>query len=98
MAIKRPIADIQADITRWKLKLTAAEETLDAINATANEKNHFDDNEGSQSNTKRKILDQMDYIDRIDAKLKELNAELIGKNTRITHVNRRNIGGGGIHI
>ena len=98
MAIKRPIADIQADITKWKSKLVDAEETLDAINATANEKNSFDDNEGSQALTKRKINDQMDYIDRIDAKIKELNAELIGKNTRVTHINRRRIAGGGIHI
>ena len=98
MAIKRPTADIQADIVIWKAKLTDALETLDAINATPNKENRFDDNEGSQMLKKRSITDQMNYIDRIDAKLKELNAELIGKNTRITHVNRRNIGGGGVFI
>lgn len=98
MAIKRPTADIQADIDRWKLKLTAAEETLDAINASANEKLHFDDNEGSQSQTKRKITDQAEYIDYIEDKLQKLNIELQGRTTRVTHVNRRNIGSGGVYI
>ena len=98
MAIKRPIAEINTDIIRWKLKLTAAEETLDAINSSMYEKNQFDDNEGNQALTRRKLQSQTDYIDYIDGKLKELYAELSRKNTRVTHINRRNIGGGGVHI
>lgn len=98
MAIRRSTATIQADIDKWKLKLTAAEETLDAINATPNVENRFDDSEGSQRLRKRKIMNQMDYIERIEDKLIKLNNELCGKNTRVTHVNRRNIGNGGVYI
>ena len=98
MATKRSTATIQADIDKWKLKLTAAEETLDAINATPNIENRFDDSEGSQRLRKRKIMDQMDYIEKIEDKLLKLNNELCGKTTRVTHFNRRNIGGGGTFI
>lgn len=98
MAIKRSTAEIEADIVKWKAKLSDAEETLDAINSTPNRENRFDDSEGSQMLKKRALLDQMSYVDRIEGKLKELNSELIGRTTRITHVNRRNIGGGGVFI
>lgn len=94
----RPRNEILQEIEEWKAKLIDAKETLDAINATANELNSFDDSEGRASLRKRKILDQMDYIDRIDQKIKELNNELCGRKTRVTHYNRRSIGGGGIHL
>lgn len=94
----RTRADILADITRWKEYLTAAEETLVAINAVPNEENRFDDNEGAQRVRKRKIQDQTNYIDYIEDKLLKLNGELCGRTTRVTHVNRRNIGGGGYFL
>lgn len=98
MAIKRSKTEIENDIIIWKAKLTDALETLDAINATANELNSFDDNEGSQRLRKRKITDQTEYVDYIEDKLQKLNIELQGRTTRITHVNRRNIGNGGVFI
>ena len=98
MSYRRPKAEIEADITKWKLKLTNAEETLDAINAVANESNSFNDNEGSQSVRKRKITEQMEYIEYIEDKLTKLYAELSGKKTVVRHINRRKIGGGGINI
>lgn len=95
---RRSTAEIQADIVKWTLKLTNAEETLDAINETPNELNRFNDNEGDQQLRKRKILDQMDYIERIEDKLLKLRGELCGRTSTVTHVNRRNIGGGGIYL
>ena len=98
MSCRRSTAAIQADIDKWKLKLAAAEETLDGINAVANESNSFNDNEGAQSVKKRKISEQTDYIDYIEDKLQKLYAELNGKCTVVRHLNRRNISGGGINI
>lgn len=98
MAYIRPKAVIQADIVKWELKLTEAETTLDAINATANERNLFDDNEGRQSLVKRKIEDQTNYIDYIEDKLRRLYAELAGRSTRVLHVNRRSVGNRGINF
>mgnify|MGYP000648467417 CR=1 FL=1 len=96
--LRRSTAAIQADITKWELKLSNAEETLDAINATPNELNRFNDNEGDQQVRKRKILDHMEYIEKIEDKLIKLRGELCGRTSTVTHVNRRNIGGGGIYL
>jgi hypothetical protein len=89
---------IQADLDNWTAKLMAAEATLDAINATANRVNSFDDNEGRQSVTKRSLAEQTAYIEYIEDKLVKLRAELAGKGTVIRHANRRSISGGGINI
>lgn len=88
---RRPRSEILADIEKWKAKLIEAEETLDGINAVANEENRFDDNEGVQRVRKRKLSDQTDYIEYIEDKLLKLRGELCGRSSVVTHKNYRQI-------
>ena len=95
---RRTQAEIEADITKYKLKLSEAEETYSALLTVANVNNRFNDNEGDQQTTKRKLSEQQNAIDWIEDKLAKLQAELCGKSSRVTHTNRRSISGGGHFI
>ena len=92
--VRRQRSEILADIKRYKNLLEKAYESYEALLSTPNEKNHFDDNEGSQSLTKRKLKDQQDTIDFLEDKIQKLRGELCGRTSIVTHKNYRRISPG----
>lgn len=88
---RRPRTAILADIAYYEGALKEAKDSYLALLKTPNERNHFDDNEGSQTLWKRSLDDQQKAIDFLEDKLQKLRGELCGRSSVVTHKNYRQI-------